>query len=202
MRLIISQRLVRVYASIYLDIRMSISEQGKTKLQLAKAKVITVFSYSSLHVLSPSKIASHIPVFKCYKGLWPLHEMLRQYLGTHKISFGKDKEAEEDENAIPDRKAIQNYLRGLKSQRSRGSQLDEEEDEEGDEEDEAEDEEVKFLPSKKTILKNVSVCLLVLLYFCLWLIEKIFGGIATTPTDENGKVCSGHIICQLGILAS
>jgi hypothetical protein len=41
MRLIISQRLVRVYASIYLDIRLSISEQGKTKLQLAKAKVIT-----------------------------------------------------------------------------------------------------------------------------------------------------------------
>ena len=46
MRLIISQRLVRVYASIYLDIRMSISEQGKSKLQLAKAKVIiTWFLY-------------------------------------------------------------------------------------------------------------------------------------------------------------
>lgn len=45
MRLIISQRLVRVYASTYLDIRMSISEQGKTKLELAKAKVITGFLY-------------------------------------------------------------------------------------------------------------------------------------------------------------
>jgi hypothetical protein len=103
MRLIISQRLVRVYASIYLDIRMSISEQGKTKLQLAKAKVIIwvlITVHGCLYV--PSKIASHIPVFICYKGLWPLHEMLRQYLGTHKISFGKDKEAEEDETAIPD----------------------------------------------------------------------------------------------------
>jgi hypothetical protein len=86
---------------------------------------------------------AHIPVFKCYKGLWPLqvHEMLRQYLGTHKISFGKDKEAEENETAIPDQKAIQVYLHGLKSQRSRGSQLDEvEEEEDGQEEEEDEEE--------------------------------------------------------------
>ena len=34
-----------MYASTYLDIRMSISEQGKTKLELAKAKVITGFLY-------------------------------------------------------------------------------------------------------------------------------------------------------------
>jgi hypothetical protein len=45
MRLIIYQRLVRVYASIYLDIRLGISEQGRTKLELAKAKVISGFTY-------------------------------------------------------------------------------------------------------------------------------------------------------------
>jgi hypothetical protein len=55
-------------------------------------------------------------------------------------------------------------LHGLKSQRSGGSQLDEEEEDDEDEEEEDEDEEDhpnKFLPSKKTILKNVSVSLLV-----------------------------------------
>ena len=95
--------------------------------------------------------------------------MLRQYLGTHKISFRKDKEAEENETAIPDRKAIQVYLTGLQSQKSGESQLDEEEEgedeEEGDdEEEEGEDEEEedeKSLPSKKTNLKNVSASLLV-----------------------------------------
>jgi hypothetical protein len=45
MRLIFSQRLVRVYAGIYLDIRKSISEQDKSKLELAKAKVIAGFPY-------------------------------------------------------------------------------------------------------------------------------------------------------------
>jgi hypothetical protein len=88
--------------------------------------------------------------------------MLRQYLGTHKISFKKDKKAEEDETAKPDEKAIQVYLHGLKSQRSRGSQLDEEdskEEDEDDEEEEDEDEEdypEKSVPFKKTMLKDVS----------------------------------------------
>jgi hypothetical protein len=110
---------------------------------------------------APSKISSHIPVFKFYKGSWPLHDMLRQYLGTHKITFEKDKEAEERETAIPDRKAIQIYLHGLKSQRFTGSELDEEDDE-GDKDDEdEEDHRKKILPSKRTILKNVSVALLV-----------------------------------------
>ena len=82
--------------------------------------------------------------------------MLRQYLGTHKISFRKDKEAEENETAIPDRKAIQVYLTGLQSQKSGESQLDEEEEGEVEEE-----EDEKSLPSKKTNLKNVSASLLV-----------------------------------------
>lgn len=82
--------------------------------------------------------------------------MLRQYLGTHKISFRKDKEAEENETAIPDRKAIQVYLNGLQSQKSGESQLDEEEEGEVEEE-----EDEKSLPSKKTNLKNVSASLLV-----------------------------------------
>ena len=46
MRLIISQRLVRVYASMYLDIRLSISEQGKKKLQQAKSLVINSYVYA------------------------------------------------------------------------------------------------------------------------------------------------------------
>jgi hypothetical protein len=97
--------------------------------------------------------------------------MLRQYLGTHKIVFGKDKEAEEKETAIPDRKAIEVYLQGLKSQRGRGSQLDEEEEEEEEEEkenDEEEEEEEengeekdeKILRSKKTVFENVSASLM------------------------------------------
>ena len=65
--------------------------------------------------------------------------MLKQYLGTHKITFGKDKEAEENEKAVPDRKAIQAYLHGLKNQRSRGSPLDDNDNEE----EQAEEEEVE-----------------------------------------------------------
>jgi hypothetical protein len=84
--------------------------------------------------------------------------MLRQYLGSHKISFGKDKEAEENETAIPDRKAIHVYLNGLKSQRSGDKEDDEDDDDEEEDEDE-EDHPQKF-PTKKTILKNVSFSLL------------------------------------------
>lgn len=88
--------------------------------------------------------------------------MLRQYLGSHKITFRKDKKAEENDTSVPNKKAIQIYLHGLKSQRSEGSQLDEEEgQEEDDEEGEEEDEEDEIPPSKQTILKRVSVSLLV-----------------------------------------
>lgn len=87
--------------------------------------------------------------------------MLRQYLGTHKITFEKDKEAEESEAAIPDRKAIQIYLHGLKSQKTTGSELDSDEDDDGGDEDkedeEDEEDNLKKILSKKSILKNVSV---------------------------------------------
>ena len=52
--------------------------------------------------------------------------MLRQYLGMHKIAFEKDKEAEENETAPPDQKAIQVYLNRLKIQMSRMGQLSDE----------------------------------------------------------------------------
>ena len=90
--------------------------------------------------------------------------MLRQYLGSHKITFGKDKKAEENDTSVPNKKAIQIYLHGLKSQRSEGSQLDEEEGQEEDDEegeDSEEDEEDEIPPAKQTILKRVSVSLLV-----------------------------------------
>jgi hypothetical protein len=86
--------------------------------------------------------------------------MLRQYLGTHKITFEKDKEAEENETTVPDRKAIQIYLQGLKSQRSTGSGLDDSEEEDGEEEDEEDDQEKILSPKKLTIvLKSVSATL-------------------------------------------
>ena len=95
--------------------------------------------------------------------------MLKQYLGTHKITFGKDKEAEENEKAVPDRKAIQAYLHGLKNQRSRGSPLDdndnEEEEEEEEEDMEDKDGEDYTENFQKTKLKNVSVSLLVCTIF-------------------------------------
>ena len=79
--------------------------------------------------------------------------MLRQYLGTHKISFGKDKEAEENEKALPDRKAIQIYLQGLKSQRPGGSGVDEEE--EAEEEEEKEEEKDKVSRKVKLVLSTI-----------------------------------------------
>ena len=169
-----------------MDIRLGISEQGRSKLDLAKAKVFSwIFIVIQLFFIFLTKIATHIPIFKHYKGYWPLHEILRQYLGTHKTSFAKDQEAEENEKAVPDRQAIQVYLKGLKSQRSRGSELeekdedkDEDDDKEQEEEDEQEkdkeDEEVeqeeveeKSVGAKKTPFEIVSACLSFVLYFSL-----------------------------------
>ena len=107
--------------------------------------------------------------------------MLQQYLGTHKTSFTKDQEAEENEKAVPDQQAIQVYLKGLTSQRSHGSELeekDEDDDKEQEEEDEQEkdneDEEVKqeeveekSVRAKKTPFEVVSACLSFVLYFSL-----------------------------------
>jgi hypothetical protein len=100
--------------------------------------------------------------------------MLRQYLGSHKITFGKDKKAEENDTSVPDKKAIQIYLHGLKSQRSEGSQLDgdEEGQEEDDEEGEEEDEEEEIPPTKKTILKRVSVSLLLVCAILYLMIDR------------------------------
>lgn len=106
--------------------------------------------------------------------------MLRQYLGSHKITFGKDKKAEEKDTSVPDKQAIQIYLHGLKSQRPEGSQLDAEEEgeEDDDEEDEDEDEEEELPPTKKTIVKRVSdgllLCAIILLMIDRKKLRRLF----------------------------
>lgn len=90
------------------------------------------------------------PILRQYRGAWPIHEVIKQYLGTQKINFEKDSEAESNQTGKPDRKMIENYLAGLPSQRrmQNGNDIREEEEEE---EEEGEGEEVGVQRSLQTV---------------------------------------------------
>ena len=89
-----------------------------------------------------------------YRGAWPIHEIMKQFLGSQKSNFVKDTKAESNETKEPDRKKIEAYLNSLPSQKARiqasdddQGELEEEEEEEGEreedwEEDDQEEEEV------------------------------------------------------------
>lgn len=69
-----------------------------------------------------------------YRDGWPIHEMMKQFLGSQKANFRKDTESELEEIRKPDRKQINAYISGLPSQKPRkqasGSDNEEEEEEE------------------------------------------------------------------------
>ena len=96
-------------------------------------------------------MTTKFPILKHYRGAWPIHEIMKQFLGSQKSNFKKDTEAELEETREPDRKSIESYLNGLPSQKTprvivsdddQGEGEDQEDVEEDWEEDDQEEEEV------------------------------------------------------------
>ena len=111
-------------------------------------------------------MTAKFPVLRQYRLAWPIHEIMKQFLGTQKSNFKKDDEAESNETRKPNRKLIEEYLNSLPSQKTRiqayASDGDQEEDnsEEGDvwedDDDQEEEEEVSVQNSqaKKNMLQK------------------------------------------------
>jgi hypothetical protein len=84
---------------------------------------------------------SKFPVLNHYQRAWPIHEIMKQFLGTQKLNFKKDTEAEINDTEEPDRDAIESYLNSLPSQKKETQGSDDDQEQEAEDEDEDEDEE-------------------------------------------------------------
>jgi hypothetical protein len=73
------------------------------------------------------------PILRQYRGAWPIHEIMKQFLGSQKSNYKKDTEAELAETGQPDREAIKAYLNSLPSQKRRIQASDESADDDQEE---------------------------------------------------------------------
>jgi hypothetical protein len=129
-------------------------------------------------------MTAKFPILRRYRAAWPIHEIMKQFLGSQKSNFEKDTEAESNEKREPDREVIEAYLNSLPSQKTRiqlkasdddreDREDSEEEDEEEGEKDDQEEEEVSRQDSRPGVKKST--------------LQKSKTGIVSTSESSKSK---------------